>query len=120
MHVSNGLPHMLTSNQRGRGHEPVTVVGNIRLAVAVNIIHPPVVVTAQDGDSPGVKKTICSNVTEEARIGQIQPFKLIVTPIKQKRKPKHEMVMQFGNFDVLCDCELYRVRRNRASHTGLV
>ena len=38
MHVSNALPHMLTSNQRGRGHEPVTVVGNIRLVVAVNIV----------------------------------------------------------------------------------
>ena len=28
---------MLTSNQRGRGNEPVTVLGRIRLAVAVNI-----------------------------------------------------------------------------------
>ena len=28
MHVSNGFPHMLTSNQRGRGHDPVTVVGS--------------------------------------------------------------------------------------------
>ena len=27
MQVSSGLAHMLTSNQRGRGHEPVTVVG---------------------------------------------------------------------------------------------
>ena len=37
MQVSSGVPHMLTSNQRGRGHEPVTVLGSIRLAVAVNI-----------------------------------------------------------------------------------
>ena len=42
MHSSNGFPHMLTLNQRGRGHEPVTVVGNIRLAVAVNIVFSPV------------------------------------------------------------------------------
>ena len=37
MQVSSGSPHMLTSNQRGRGHEPVTVLGRIRSAVAVNI-----------------------------------------------------------------------------------
>jgi hypothetical protein len=28
---------MLTSNHRGRGHEPVTVEGSIELAVTVNI-----------------------------------------------------------------------------------
>jgi len=28
---------MLTSNQRGRGHEPVTVLGSVRSAVAVNM-----------------------------------------------------------------------------------
>src|SRR5579872_5390700 len=37
MQVSRGRPHMLTSNQRGRGNEPVTVLGSIRSAVAVNI-----------------------------------------------------------------------------------
>src|SRR5579872_2954440 len=37
MHVSNGRPHMLTSNQRGRGNEPVIVDGSILSAVAVNI-----------------------------------------------------------------------------------
>ena len=37
MQVSSGAPHMLTSNQRGRGHEPVTVLGSVRFAVAVNI-----------------------------------------------------------------------------------
>src|SRR5947207_13577127 len=37
MQVSSGRPHMLTSNQRGRGNEPVTVLGRIRLAVAVNM-----------------------------------------------------------------------------------
>ena len=31
MQVSSGLPHMLTSNQRGRGHEPVTVPGRVRV-----------------------------------------------------------------------------------------
>ena len=35
MHVSSGLPHMLVSNQRGRGHEPVTVAGSIRFFVTV-------------------------------------------------------------------------------------
>src|SRR5918996_3848759 len=40
MHVSSGRPHMLTSNQRGRGQEPVTVLGSVRFAVAVNIGHP--------------------------------------------------------------------------------
>src|SRR6266480_3076309 len=37
MQVSSGRPHILTSNQRGRGNEPVTVLGRIRLAVAVNM-----------------------------------------------------------------------------------
>ena len=36
MQVSSGLPHMLVSNQRGRGHEPVTVLGRIRSRVTVN------------------------------------------------------------------------------------
>src|SRR5277367_6608503 len=38
MQVSRGLPHMLTSNQRGRGNEPVVVLGRIRLSVAVNML----------------------------------------------------------------------------------
>src|SRR6266496_2139697 len=37
MQVSSGRPHMLTSNQRGRGKEPVTVLGRMRSAVAVNM-----------------------------------------------------------------------------------
>src|SRR5580693_2581612 len=37
MHVSNGRPHMLTSNQRGRGNEPVVVLGKVSPAVAVNM-----------------------------------------------------------------------------------
>ena len=37
MQVSSGRPHMLTSNQRGRGNDPVTVLGRIRSAVAVNM-----------------------------------------------------------------------------------
>src|SRR5882762_3100322 len=37
MHVSSGRPSMLMSNQRGRGNEPVVVLGRIRSAVAVNI-----------------------------------------------------------------------------------
>ena len=37
MQLSSGRPHMLTSNQRGRGHEPVTVLGSVRSAVAVNM-----------------------------------------------------------------------------------
>src|SRR5437764_11863856 len=37
MQVSSGRPHMLTSNQRGRGNEPVTVLGRIISAVAVNM-----------------------------------------------------------------------------------
>ena len=38
MQVSSGRPHMLTSNQRGRGQEPVTVQGRMVLAVTVNMI----------------------------------------------------------------------------------
>jgi hypothetical protein len=30
---------MLTSNQRGRGQEPVTVLGRVRSLVAVNMGH---------------------------------------------------------------------------------
>src|SRR5437899_2642361 len=49
MQVSSGRPHMLRSHQRGRGNDPVVVLGRIRLAVAVNmassrpgIIRPPI------------------------------------------------------------------------------
>ncbi len=35
MHESSGRPHMLTSNQRGRGQEPVIVLGSIRSFVTV-------------------------------------------------------------------------------------
>ena len=31
MQVSSGFAHMLMSNQRGRGHEPVTVLGRIEI-----------------------------------------------------------------------------------------
>src|SRR5215475_2106438 len=37
MQVSRGLPHMLTSNHRGRGNDPVVVLGRVRLAVAVSM-----------------------------------------------------------------------------------
>lgn len=37
MHVSSGLPHMLTFNQRGWGNEPVVVLGKIRSLVTVNM-----------------------------------------------------------------------------------
>ena len=37
MQVSSGRPHMLTSNQRGRGNDPVVVLGRISPAVAVNM-----------------------------------------------------------------------------------
>src|SRR5579859_268070 len=37
MQVSRGRPHMLTSYQRGRGKDPVVVLGKIKLAVAVNM-----------------------------------------------------------------------------------
>ncbi len=61
MHVSNGFPHMLTSNQRGRGQEPVTVVGNIRSAVAVNIGTPRQLRTAQGWLHPqAAKKRVLS------------------------------------------------------------
>ena len=38
MQVSSGRPHMLTSNQRGRGNDPVVVLGRIKSAVAVNMV----------------------------------------------------------------------------------
>jgi len=38
MHESMGRPHMLTSNQRGRGHDPVTVAGRIMSFVMVSIV----------------------------------------------------------------------------------
>src|SRR4051794_26124894 len=43
MHVSRPRPHMLTSNQRGRGNDPVTVLGRIRPEVEVNIACPGLV-----------------------------------------------------------------------------
>lgn len=36
MQVSSGFPHILTSNHRGLGQEPVIVAGNIKSAVNVN------------------------------------------------------------------------------------
>ena len=36
MQVSSGRAHMLMSNHRGRGQEPVTVAGSIRSLVTVN------------------------------------------------------------------------------------
>jgi hypothetical protein len=41
MQVSSGRAHMLVSNQRGRGHEPVTVLGRIRFFVTVKAIDSP-------------------------------------------------------------------------------
>src|SRR5262249_43932886 len=35
MQVSSGRPHMLASNQRGRGHDPVTVLGRMTSFVTV-------------------------------------------------------------------------------------
>jgi len=35
MQVSSGLAHMLRSNQRGLGQEPVTVLGRIKSLVTV-------------------------------------------------------------------------------------
>jgi len=36
MHVSSGLPHMLMSNHRGRGQDPVTVLGSVKSFVMVS------------------------------------------------------------------------------------
>jgi enterochelin esterase-like enzyme len=41
MQVSSGLPHMLTSNHRGLGQDPVTVLGSIRSFVMVKAMHSP-------------------------------------------------------------------------------
>src|SRR5258708_40346206 len=38
MQVSRGRPHMLTSNQRGRGKDPVVVLGRIRSAEEGNVL----------------------------------------------------------------------------------
>jgi len=35
MQVSSGLAHMLVSNHRGRGQDPVTVLGRIKSLVTV-------------------------------------------------------------------------------------
>src|SRR6184192_1290548 len=40
MHVSSGLPHVPTSNHRGRGQEPVTVLGKMTSFVSVNAMRP--------------------------------------------------------------------------------
>ena len=57
MQLSSGRPHMLTSNQRGRGHEPVTVLGSVRSAVAVNMgrfyADPHLVLSRVDASDPG-------------------------------------------------------------------
>ncbi len=52
MQVSSGLPHMLSSNQRGRGQEPVIVLGSMRFAVTVNIgLLPKVVLAANSREN---------------------------------------------------------------------
>src|SRR5260221_2168024 len=64
MQVSSGRPSMLTSNQRGRGNEPVTVLGRIRSAVTVNmgssvVLLPPRLSTlCADPSQPGVQHYI--------------------------------------------------------------
>jgi len=40
MHVSSDLPHMLVSNHRGRGQEPVTVLGRMTSFVTVKAMRP--------------------------------------------------------------------------------
>src|ERR1700730_11311452 len=72
MQVSSGRPSMLTSNQRGRGNEPVTVLGRIRSAVAVNmgssvVLLPPRPSTLVAGLSqPGFPHYTVSGVVESA------------------------------------------------------
>ena len=41
MQVLSGLAHMLTSNHRGLGQEPVTVLGSTRFFVTVKAIDSP-------------------------------------------------------------------------------
>src|ERR1700736_5746141 len=53
MQVSSGRPHILTSNQRGRGNDPVTVLGRIRSAVAVNIGPPTGILLPNGRAQPG-------------------------------------------------------------------
>jgi hypothetical protein len=40
MHVSSGLPHIHTSNHRGRGKDPVVVLGSVKCFVAVSMNVP--------------------------------------------------------------------------------
>ena len=75
MQVSSGSPHMLTSNQRGRGHEPVTVLGRIRSAVAVNIWWRPERVKGHAPDpqgryDPGVRRAAASSSDLTARVSR--------------------------------------------------
>ena len=61
--MSSGLPHMLSSNQRGRGQEPVIVLGSITFAVTVNIGSLPKVVLAIVARMIGIRpeKSTCQN-----------------------------------------------------------
>src|SRR5665213_4438911 len=84
MQVSSGLPHMLTSNQRGRGNEPVVVLGRIRSFVAVNMALPPVEIVFQ----PSLQRQPhCAKIQSESSRLHVQilsgigkdPFALIRT-----------------------------------------
>ena len=54
--VSICFPHMLTSNHRGRGNEPVVVLGRIWLAVAVNIRTTPARHSIRTNERSGGKR----------------------------------------------------------------
>src|SRR6266542_6069843 len=64
--VSSGRPHMLTSNQRGRGNDPVVVLGKIRLAVAVNMRRGPF----RDGGERGLCSGRLFRCGQERRGGE--------------------------------------------------
>src|SRR5687767_6745373 len=68
MQVSSGRPHMLTSNQRGLGQEPVTVAGRIRSAVAVNmtLLLFRGLRRARGNRAPKIAALTCSHVTPKS------------------------------------------------------
>src|SRR5688572_19402246 len=85
MQLSSGRPHMLMSNQRGRGHDPVTVVGRIRSLVTVSIAAPSCGWTAPESRSgrAGCGSGSQLRNVEDLRDDGAQPFVRRVVRLQQ-------------------------------------
>jgi hypothetical protein len=70
MQVSKGLPRMLTSNHRGRGQDPVTVLGSMKSWVTVDIQYPSPCLSLR-GTRPQGEPSLPRHVMQRKPSGQL-------------------------------------------------